>query len=183
MLQAIVALALLSQIVGCATAIVGSTESSAPPRLVPAKDRGVLGETLLTWDRPFAFGPVSEDRRAAGDTACLMARVDLEALGYHSGALDENGNPMVGGGFYCAVKLNGDAPDIRPPRLIKTPDGLRWDRPKAFGRIPEKLKKKAVDTCDGVAPSFVAYGFHPWARGLDGKGIEGGGFFCGPPKK
>lgn len=81
---------------------IGKVAGDTPPRLVvnPA-------DQSVSWDNPGAFGPVpvSEVQRGAGVCGGLDAdKVKFKAIGYHPGALDANGAPFQGGGFFCVRK-------------------------------------------------------------------------------
>ena len=146
--------AALALLAGCASApMMGAQPADTPPRLVPTdKKDPATGKLLLDWDQPGAFGKVSGPLKALGDGACMSARVDLEALGYHPKARDEKGETMNGGGFYCYPRANGEKPDATPPRLgyDDAADGRRlltWDRPGAFGKVPEELQVRGDVAC------------------------------------
>jgi len=161
---------------GCAITPVSEAPSDVPPKLVPAGLKDLID--AYTWDRPSAFGPVPENLYAVGDAACLQSRVDLAAFGYHPNAQDKEGQPIPGGGFYCGVKLIGDRPDLWPPQLVQVNGTLSWDRPRAFGAIPDALREVGNASCARSDKEFRAIAYHPWARDLDGQAIPGGGFFC-----
>ena len=73
---------------------VGSEQSATPPRIV-------VKDGAKVWDNPGLFGPVPADVAAKGAQVC---GANNEARGYHAKALDANGNPFTGGGFYCVPK-------------------------------------------------------------------------------
>lgn len=187
------AVAVLS-LAACATApapTMGAQPDPIPPKLVATdKKDPVTGKELYDWDRPSAFGAVSGDLKAVGDGACMAARVDLEALGYHPEAIDETGKPIQGGGFYCYVRPNGEKPDAVAPQLVpsKQTDSkgralLAWDRPGAFGKVPEALQVRGDVACMLADVKLEAIAYHPQARGGDGAPIQGGGFYCFPKKQ
>lgn len=73
----------------------------------------------------------------------------------------------------------GDKPDEIPPKIMLNQNNTPvWDRPRAFGPVPEELKAKGDEICkrDGAKE---AIGYHPRAINLDGQPFEGGGFLCG----
>lgn len=184
---ALVALAALAA--GCATAPapkMGEAPDDTPPQLVLTDRKDpATGRVLLDWDRPGAFGAVSGDLKAIGDGACMAARVDLEALGYHPKAKDEAGRALAGGGFYCYPKPNGDQPDAIAPRLVASQDRdangrvlLAWDRPGAFGRVPAAQQARGDVACMLADISLEAIAFHPQALDEKGQALPGGGFYC-----
>ena len=177
----VVSLIVVTGLVGCATpAIVGTKASDKPPQLVKVANPAGEGE-IVTWDNPFLFGPVPETLQLAGDIACMRARVDLQAMGYHAKARDLKGNELSGGGYYCYPKSHGDAPHSIAPRL-RTMDGvLGWDRPAAFGRVPDDLKQRATSVCERFDKNTIAIAYHPGAQAENGQVIPGGGFLCARP--
>jgi len=88
---------------GCVTGPkIGQVAGDTAPRLVvnPA-------DQSVSWDNPGAFGPVPATEAEHGAVACSgldTDKVKFKALGYHPGALDANGAPFQGGGFYCVRK-------------------------------------------------------------------------------
>jgi hypothetical protein len=177
-------LAVTALLGGCALApTMGDHPDAVAPQLV------ANGADLAAWDRPGAFGKISGTLKATGDAACMAARVDLEALGYHPGARDDKGQPLPGGGFYCYPKRNGEQPDALAPRLVQSmtvagdaPPVTSWDRPAAFGKVPAQLQARGDAACmlAGIGQQAIAY--HPQAQGVDGQTLAGGGFFCAPKK-
>lgn len=181
------ALSLVALLTGCASVpMMGEKPDATPPKLVQTdKKDPETGRALLDWDRPGAFGKVADELKAVGDGACMAARVDLEALGYHPEARNDKGEVMPGGGFYCYPKRNGDKPDAVAPRLVpsarKGIDGqqlLAWDRPGAFGKVPEALQAKGDMACMLASIELEAIAYHPQAAGPDGEPLPGGGFYC-----
>lgn len=167
--------------VGCATpAIVGTKASDKPPQLVKVVNPSDEGE-IVTWDNPFLFGPVPEALQLAGDIACMRARVDLQAMGYHAKARDLQGNELAGGGYYCYPKNHGDAPHPTAPRLRMMDGVLGWDRPAAFGKVPDELKQRAASVCERFDKNTIAIAYHPGAQAENGQEILGGGFLCTRP--
>lgn len=83
---------------GCAVyPAVGTSEGETPPRIVVRND-------VRTWDNPGAFGPVPDRLKEAGAKVCGTLDTDKtrhEARGYHSRALNLEGQPFAGGGYYC----------------------------------------------------------------------------------
>ena len=93
------ALAVVAVLAGCA-AMPGASEGSTPPRIVVKDGQAV-------WDNPSYFGPVPAAQMAKGAATCSALNTkDLQfvAKGYHSKALDVNGNQLPSGGFFCVLK-------------------------------------------------------------------------------
>lgn len=165
----------------CAAApLVGETPSATPPQLVPLDVKGADGRPLLTWDRPLAFGRVPAELKATGDVLCMMSRIDLEAIGHHPRAKNEKGEELASGGFFCAMKVNGDRPSNPAPQLARVDGVLGWDRPGAFGQVPASEKARGDKVCAATSKSLAAIGYHPEAKSEKGTAITGGGFFCAP---
>lgn len=156
----------------------GPTEPA--PQLVEGKQRDASGRIIYEWDRPSAFGKVSGQQKVLGDAACLMGRVDLEALGYHPRAKDANGSPILGGGYFCVVKERKDKPAPTAPKLVRTNGVLGWDQPVLFGAVPAEHKARGDAVCAKAQPGFEAAAYHPAAMDESGQAIVGGGFFCAP---
>lgn len=53
-----------------------------------------------------------------------------------------------------------------------------WDRPAAFGAVPNNLQATGDAICK-QAQYQRAIGYHPKARNLEGQPIVGGGYLCG----
>ena len=89
-------------LVGCATyPSVGTKQSDTPPQIVVKND-------AKTWDNPGAFGPVPDDLKTVAATVCSSLnsdKVKYEARGYHATALNLEGKPFKGGGYYCVPTL------------------------------------------------------------------------------
>ena len=84
--------------------------------------------------------------------------------------------------------LISSAPAATPPQLVKLGardaqgrDYLTWDKPSAFGPGPADLQAAGDLSCMQGRIETRAAGYHPQARGLDGKAIEGGAYFCARP--
>ena len=95
--------ALLSAfLAGCTTyPSVGAKQGETPPQIVVKKDS-------KTWDNPGAFGPVPEELKSAGAAVCSSLDTDKvkhEARGYHANALNLEGKPFKGGGYYCVPTI------------------------------------------------------------------------------
>ncbi len=91
---------------GCTTMTVGNAPDSNPPKLLKSendRDRGLTQGKVsgIRWDRPGAFGPVPANLQAQGDAGC-QAGGFTRAIGYHPGALNLEGKPIAGGGYFCA---------------------------------------------------------------------------------
>ena len=170
--------ALLSACVSAPT--MGEAPDSSAPQLVNSGQKDEAGKDLLKWDRPGAFGKVSGERKLLGDVACMIARIDLEAIGYHPKAKDVSGAEMPSGGYYCVQKQTQYEPSPVPPALVRVNGILGWDRPSAFGRVPEDAKVRGNRVCAAASPTLEAIGYHPRAVGENRAAIPGGGFFCAP---
>lgn len=166
--------------VGHVAAQVGAKPDANPPQLVFSGQKDKDSRELLMWDRPGAFGKVAGQQKVAGDVACMMARVDLEALGYHPKARDAAGAEMPGGGYFCTPKSHGDQPAALAPRLVIINGVLGWDRPSAFGLVPKAMKSNGQQICARAGNNLEAIAYHPTARDVQNNLIEGGGFFCAP---
>lgn len=82
---------------GCATSGRGDRQAEQPPRMVERNN-------VIAWDRPEAFGPVP--LRLASLAAINCATLDNKDVkwqpeGFHARALDLDGRPFPGGGYYC----------------------------------------------------------------------------------
>jgi hypothetical protein len=162
----------------CATpAIVGKQESETAPQLVNVFNKD-LNKELITWSNPLLFGPVPANLQTTGDVACLRARVDVRAVGFHSTAKDLQGKLLPGGGFYCYPKVSGYAPDSKPPRLSVIDGILGWDRPHAFGQVPPEHQARGDGVCERFEKGMKAIAYHPKAEQQNGQVIAGGGFLC-----
>lgn len=177
----LLSLILVGSLVACATpAIVGTKASDKAPQLIKVPSQAG-GSDVVTWDNPFLFGPVPEKLQSAGDIACMRARVDLHAMGFHPKAKDLEGKELAGGGYYCYPKNHGDAPHSSPPRLRILDGVLGWDRSAAFGKVPEDMKSRANAVCERFDKNTRAIAYHPGALAENGQAIVGGGFLCARP--
>ena len=73
----------------------------------------------------------------------------------------------------------GDKPAEIPPKIVIGENNTPiWDRPEAFGPVPEELKATGDKICknDGARE---AIGYHPRAIHLNGQPFKGGGYLCG----
>jgi len=178
--KVIVSLMVLA-LAGCAMVPVqpgmGEKEDAKAPRLVNSDKKDEQGRFLPTWDRPGAFGKVTGNLKSLGDIACMRARADLESVGYHSKAEGMDGKAMPGGGFFCWTKANGEKQDANAPQLVRDGNALAWDRPAAFGAVPDAEKARGAKVCSSIG-NFLAIGYHSGSRDLTGKPIVGGGFLC-----
>ena len=88
----------IALISGCVVAPVPSAKEGAiPPRLV-------IKDNAKTWDNASNFGPVPVVLTAKGAATCATLNTQnakYVATGYHSRALDLDGKPFAGGGYYC----------------------------------------------------------------------------------
>lgn len=177
-------MAALASLVGCGTMTsslpsLTEREGANPPKLVASGQKDSQGREVLTWERQESFARVSPNLKGVGDISCMRARGDLEAIGYHSKALGLDGKPISGGAFLCWTKANGFAQDAVAPRLVRDGANLAWDRPAAFGAVPDSARSRGERICSSLG-SFSPIGFHSKARDLNGAEITGGGFLCAP---
>jgi hypothetical protein len=166
---------------GCMTVppapAMGDKEADTPPRLVNSGKKDDKGRDLPTWNNPGAFAKVAGNLKNVGDTACMRARPDLEAIGYHSRAEGLDAKTLSGGGFFCWIKANGEKQDAVAPQLVREGGLVAWDRPVAFGAVPESVQARGNQVCASVG-NYIAIGYHSAARDVEGKAITGGGFLC-----
>jgi len=79
----------------------------------------------------------------------------------------------------CASTGPGKIEDKTPPRLVKDASGISvWDRPTAFGPVPEEKIAMGVTACGGDKAAVKPAGYH--SRAMDDKGASfpNGGFMC-----
>jgi len=166
---------------GCmapAQVMVGKAPSATPPQLLLLATPEGKAKGIYTWDNPLAFGPVPSQLQVAGNVSCMIARIDLQAIGYHPAAKGRDEVPLQGGGFFCGPKPHGAQPAKTPPKLIHIDGVLGWDNPAAFGLVPDTMKEAGANACGAPGRDNVAYGYHPGALDENGSQIPGGGFFC-----
>lgn len=165
--------------VGCSTIPETTDMSNAPGKVAPR-----LVKNLITWDNPKLFGLIPEEAQEEGDKTCRQKGFP-KAIGYHPKAINENGEAFKDGAFYCArsaettTNVVSEQPNDVSPRLVKNkhPQGVGWDNPSAFGKVPVDLQKFGNISCR-LAGAEKAVGYHPNAIGLDGKPMAKGGYFC-----
>ncbi len=78
----------------------GAKEAQVPPRLI-------MEDGFRKWDRPEAFGPVPANLLETGRKVCATMNAgnyEYEPAGYHSRAMDAQGNEFQGGGYFCVQK-------------------------------------------------------------------------------
>lgn len=177
--------ALIFILTGCLNAYaaepaVGNEPSEDPPKVNEVVKESQNGRKLYIWDRPSAFGKVPADKKIFGDFICAKGRIDLEATGFHPKAQDKDGKEIPGGGYYCEPKSTGDRPQQIAPKLKRLNGIAGWDRPGAFGKVPDKLKAKGRMVCQSMGKNLDAIGYHPQARDEQDTPINGGGFLCAP---
>jgi hypothetical protein len=171
-LAILVALPMFGALNACTSMQPGAEPGPVPPRLNSRRE----GE--MTWDNPGAFGAVPARLQATGDATCVdfgFSHTD----GYHPGALDEDGTPFDGGGFFCHGEgpKPGSAPSAVPPRLVQGPVTLRWDNPEAFGPVPAANQAQGDRICQSMGYKR-ALGFHSGALDAKGKPFASGAYFC-----
>lgn len=172
-------LAVVGMLAGCVSngILIGEKPSDPPPKLAFLGARDAKSQDYLTWENVSSFGQVPVALKAAGDSSCMRLGLELRATGYHPHARDRNGREMAGGGFFCQVVL-AVGYDSVPPRQVKRDRALAWDRPGAFGPIPDSAMTAAALECAKQNQKPLAY--HPGALGEDGLPMTGGGFLCTP---
>lgn len=102
--RVLLSISMVGMIAACNTPLmVGSAPSSTPPKIqIDPND-----SKSRTWDNPRAFGPVPAELAAAGAAVCGSLdtqNAKHEAIGYHPSAMDINGEPFKGGGYFCVRK-------------------------------------------------------------------------------
>jgi hypothetical protein len=68
-----------------------------------------------------------------------------------------------------------------PPWLLSHQSMKIWGNAGSFGPVPAEQADLAAQTCATLntkEASFEATGYHSRAKGLDGKALPDGGFFC-----
>lgn len=178
---AIISLAIVSILSACSTSSRSSAAADAnAPQMISDGKRDEWGRVKFRWDRPGEFAKISEDQKRTGDIVCMMIDVGLEATGYHPHAKNLIGREFPRGGYSCEAKKNSDKPDEVSPRLVRTNGVLGWDRPAAFGRIPDQLKLRGNDFCKVINRNYEAIAYHPKPIMETGNVAPSGGFLCAP---
>lgn len=84
---------------GCGFPTFQGDPSSPAPALVETKNG-------LSWTNIPSFGAVPESVSSRGNEVCRSAFESTgktyAAVGYHPDAIDVNGQPIIGGGFFCS---------------------------------------------------------------------------------
>ncbi len=79
----------------------------------------------------------------------------------------------------------GQSPSSTPPKLVRTASGgLAWDKPGAFGPVPQAMAAKGAAMCatlNTASQTFRALGYHPSAQNEQGQTMDEGGFYCVTP--
>ena len=91
----------MALLAACAAPSIGDKQADVAPRII-------IKDDVRTWDKPGAFGPVPAELQANGQKVCGSLDKDNakhEARGYHAKAENLEGQPFVGGGYYC-VRTN-----------------------------------------------------------------------------
>lgn len=161
----------------CSTGVlIGEKPTEPPPQVVFLGAVNEKGVEYLTWDRPWAFGKVPEELKASGDISCMKTGINMRATGYHPRALDRQGKPTPGGGYFCQVAVLDKL--TAPPQLVERNGQLGWDRPSAFGAIPESKLPQALSACQQQNPKTRPLGYHPGALDATGKPMPSGAYLC-----
>ena len=176
LLCGLTAAALLS---GCISTgiLIGEKPSDPPPQLAFLGARDAKNQDYMTWENVSSFGPVPVVLKASADQSCMRLGLELRATGYHPRARDRYGREMAGGGFFCQPNV-ALGYDRVPPQLENRNGAVLWDRPGAFGAIPESVMTAAIRECAKQNQKPLAY--HPAALSVEGQPIAGGGFLCTP---
>lgn len=82
----------------------------------------------------------------------------------------------------CATAIGSKPGDV-PPRIVidSSTKAHTWDNPGAFGPVPAELAAKGQAVCstlDTKDVKYMAIGYHPQAKDIDGKPFAGGGYYC-----
>lgn len=161
----------------CSTGVlIGEKPTEPPPQVVFLGAVNAQGVEYLTWDRPWAFGQVPEELKASGDISCMKTGINMRATGYHPRALDRQGKPTPGGGYFCQVGVLDRL--AAAPRLVERNGQLGWDRPSAFGAIPESQLPQALAACQQQNTKTRPLGYHPGALDAAGKPMPSGAYLC-----
>jgi hypothetical protein len=165
---------------GCVSSafVVGDSYGEPPPQVVYMGAEDAQGKPYLTWHRSWAFGPVPSELQSSGDMSCMKLGYSLRAVAYHPRALDLNGQATPGGGFFCQPQPLQNLADARPPQVV-VKDGMEgWDRPGAFGPIPEDRLSAANQVCTQQNPKAKPLGFHFRPLNASGQPMLQGGYLC-----
>ena len=167
-------------LIGCASqgVLIGETPSDPPPQIVYLGARDSKGQEYMTWENVSSFGRVPPELQAVGDLSCMRNALELRATGFHPHAKDVRGQAVPGGGFFCQLQTIKDVVDARPPQAVVKGGVLGWDRPSAFGSIPENRRVQAEQECQKGSPKAVPLGFHPRPFDVAGQPMEQGGYLC-----
>lgn len=172
------ALVVLS-VAGCSTGVlIGSEPSDPPPRVAFLGAVDAKGVEYLTWERPWAFGPVPAELQASGDMTCMTLGLSLRAKGYHPKAQDRAGNTTPGGGFFCQPDLQAQLTYSKPPQIVVRDGKAGWDNPGAFGAIPDDKLAEAKAACQQQNPKSRPLAYHPSPIDSQGQTMPKGGFLC-----
>lgn len=172
--------AVASGLVGCASQsiLIGESPSEPPPQIVYLGARDAKGQEYKTWENVSSFGRVPAQLQAIGDLSCMRNSLQLRAVGYHPRAKDILGQVVPGGGFYCQLSPLNAVVDAQAPRAVLRDGVLGWDRPSAFGSIPEAKRSDAEQECKKGNPKGVPLGFHPRPLDASGQPMLQGGYLC-----
>lgn len=168
-----------AQLAGCASqgVLISDRPSDPPPQIVFLGARDAASKDYLTWENVRSFGRVPVELQAVGDLSCMRVDLNLRATGYHPRALDRQGKPIPGGGYFCQLSLSSKV-DATPPRLVMNGSSVGWDRPGAFGPVPVSLTERAKRECQLQGSAMRPLGYHPRPQDLNGRFVAEGGFLC-----
>jgi hypothetical protein len=175
----LVSLAGVVVLAGCASqgVLIGDVPRDPVPQIVFLGARDAQGADYLTWENVSSFGKVPRGLQAVGDVSCMRVAFNLRATGYHPRALDRSGKAIPGGGYFCQLNLVTGF-DQTPPRIVIKDGQSGWDRPGAFGAVPEALWDRARQECARQGKGMKPLGFHSGALDVQGKAVPSGGFLC-----
>lgn len=175
----LVSLAGVVVLAGCASqgVLIGDVPRDPVPQIVFLGARDAQGADYLTWENVSSFGKVPQGLQAVGDVSCMRVAINLRATGYHPRALNRSGKVIPGGGYFCQLSAFGGF-DQTPPRIVLKDGQSGWDRPGAFGAVPEALQDRAKQECARQGAGMKPLGFHPGALDAQGKAVPNGGFLC-----
>ena len=167
-------------LLGCASEalLIGEIPSDPPPQIVYLGARDAKGQEYMTWENVSSFGRVPEQLQAVGDLSCMRNGLALRATGFHPNARDLRGQAVPGGGFFCQLALIKGAQDSQPPRAVLKDGVLGWDRPGAFGPVPEARRLQAEQECSKGGVKAIPLGFHPRPLDVSGQPMVQGGYLC-----
>lgn len=167
-------------LMGCASQgiLIGESPSDPPPQIVYLGAQDAKGQEYKTWINVSSFGRVPPELQAVGDLSCMRTSLELRAVGFHPRAKDLSGQAVPGGGFFCQLTPLKAVVDAQPPRAVLKDGVLGWDRPSAFGPIPEARRQQAEQECKKGNSRAVPLAYHPRPLDVSGQAMPQGGYLC-----